>query len=222
MSYDSPIIIATRNGDVVEVEKLLSKGADIHARSVDGNRTPILIASKNGNVGLVDLLLSKGAKIDDKDKLGSTPILLAATFGHVDLVKLLLSNGADIHDRDKFGTPLIFIAANFGHADVVKLLLSKGATIPENIGKAIRTTEMDSIFRNWPTIKGLVVADYLRLFDDGNKMDLAEYVGSREKPVQSVKPDNTSGGKKRKKSKKRNITSKKYIKKIKKSIKRRK
>jgi hypothetical protein len=98
----------------------------------------------------------------------------------------------------------------------VKLLLSKGANIPEDIVNAIKTEEMDSIFRNWPTIKGLVVADYLGLFDDGNKMDLAEYVGTREKP------DNTSGGKKIKKSKKRNITSKKYIKKIKKSIKRRK
>ena len=53
-------------------------------------------------------------------------------------------------------------------------------------------------------------------------MDLAEFIGSREKPVESVKPDNTSGGKKIKKSKKRNIKSKKYIKKIKNSIKRRK
>jgi len=53
---------AAQNGDLVIVQKLISKGADVNAKDEDGF-TPLMLAAKNGHKDVCELLISKGAEI---------------------------------------------------------------------------------------------------------------------------------------------------------------
>ena len=58
------------------VESLLSKGAKIDSKDMNG-KTPLSLAATEGHPQVVESLLSKGAKIDSKDRNGNTPLSLA-------------------------------------------------------------------------------------------------------------------------------------------------
>ena len=74
------------------VELLLSKGADVAAKTHSG-RTALHCAAQGGHLDVVELLLSKGADSAVKDQGGLTALRRAAGGGHKDVVELLLSEG---------------------------------------------------------------------------------------------------------------------------------
>ena len=73
--------------------KLLAKGANIDAKTVDGE-TPLYIAVYWGKKDLVELLLVKGADINVKNKNGETPLGKAVEDKKNDIVALLKKHGA--------------------------------------------------------------------------------------------------------------------------------
>jgi ankyrin repeat protein len=82
----------------VVVKLLLEKGADLEAKSPNG-QTPLLLATEKGHEAVVKLLLEKGADLEAKDKDSRTPLLWAAVNGHEAAVKLLLEKGAQNYNR---------------------------------------------------------------------------------------------------------------------------
>jgi ankyrin repeat protein len=60
----TPLIRATKRGDLVEVRRLLSSGADPNESS--SGWTPIHMAAARGNTPILSLLLSAGAKPDSR------------------------------------------------------------------------------------------------------------------------------------------------------------
>jgi ankyrin repeat protein len=118
-------------GDAAKVRLLLSKSANVDARSKLG-RTPLLIAAAHdGATEAARLLIEKGADVNARDESGMSVLEQAATSNHIELVRLLLAKGAAVNTADGGGyTPLLQAAGNGDrNAPLVKLLLEHGANV---------------------------------------------------------------------------------------------
>ena len=123
---DTQLFNASANGNLTEVKKLLTQGADVNKADNDGV-SPLWIASQNGHSAVVECLLQRGA---DKDKTrldGASPLYIAALDGHLGVVQLLLEQGADKDKADSEGWTALINAAQNGHLAVVQKLLEYGA-----------------------------------------------------------------------------------------------
>jgi ankyrin repeat protein len=135
------------------MELLISKGADINARSIDrnyqrhvtaegrpknldsGGLTPLLYAARENCTGCVEVLLKNGADIDLPDPDGVSPLLLAIMNANWDLARQLILAGADVNQWDIFGEAPLFTAVDLrrridgGRASIDPLNKTDGLTI---------------------------------------------------------------------------------------------
>jgi len=115
---------ARRHPEMMQL--LISKGADVNARSTDrdyqrhvtaegrpknldaGGLTPLLYAARENCMACVDVLVKNNADINLPDPDGVSPLLLAIMNANWDLAKQLIDAGADVNQWDMFGeAPLI-------------------------------------------------------------------------------------------------------------------
>ena len=86
-------------------ELLISKGADIYARTTEGITT-LHEAARGGNKKILDLLIEKGVDVNATDKHGKTPLHWAVEFGEYnqeETVELLIAAGAKVWVENKAG-----------------------------------------------------------------------------------------------------------------------
>ncbi len=96
---------AAWEGRTKDIEKLISRGAEVNCKDINGN-TPLHFAASSSKE-VVALLIAKGAEVNARENDQSTPLHNAAGMGRAEIVKLLLAAGADINARNKKGwTPL--------------------------------------------------------------------------------------------------------------------
>ena len=86
------LITASKNGNIVKVNALLAKGADVNAKDKNGD-TALIMASLYGHSEVVNALLANGADVNAKAN-GWTALRIASHQGHSDIVKLLKAAGA--------------------------------------------------------------------------------------------------------------------------------
>ena len=86
----SPLIQASRNGDMHQAEAALNQNTDAYTMDA-----ALREAAMNGHADIAELLLKHGASANALDPLGSTPLICAACNGHADVVRILLDHGAD-------------------------------------------------------------------------------------------------------------------------------
>ena len=141
--------------NVPMVKLLLSKGADIEARSpkdflpkkhslarlgsdlddydevdADLGWSPLLRAATNGQEVMVRLLIEKGADIETKSPNNGTPLSCAAEANYEAIVEFLLENGANVGAGDDFGwRPLHRVMVNQDGESVAQMLLGHGADV---------------------------------------------------------------------------------------------
>jgi ankyrin repeat protein len=115
---------ARRHPEMMQL--LISRGADVNARSIDrdyqrhvtaegrpksldsGGFTPLLYAARENCMACVDVLLKSRADIDLPDPDGVTPLLVAILNANWDLAKQLIAAGADVNQWDIYGeAPLL-------------------------------------------------------------------------------------------------------------------
>jgi uncharacterized protein len=127
----TPLHQAAFSGNVADVKRLLSAGADVNATN-DYGVTAMQLAADTGNAELIRLLLKAGADASSPNPEGETALHLIARTGNVDAAKLLLKAGAAVDARENFGgqTPLMWAVAR-RHPAMVEFLASKGADVNE-------------------------------------------------------------------------------------------
>jgi ankyrin repeat protein len=85
---DTPLHIASRKGDVADIDVLVEHGADVNLSGDLGN-TPLHQAAMTGKVESVQRLLELGAIVDVLNEFEQTALDVARLGNHVDVVMLL-------------------------------------------------------------------------------------------------------------------------------------
>ena len=151
----SALALASDEGDIEIVEKLIKHQADIELSTIKSKKTPLMAAATNGHTNVVSRLIKAGADHERKNTDGHNSLWLAANKSHTDTVKVLLKleknhnqvffdasskgkfelvrtlikSGIDVSARTKKGSTAMHLAARYGHLDIVKLLQKNGADI---------------------------------------------------------------------------------------------
>jgi ankyrin repeat protein len=114
-----PLIAAAGTNRTEIVKLLLSKGADVNIRDIQGN-TPLL--SSGGSPEIARLLIERGADVRAMNKSGQT-VLMTYT-GYPDIMKIILKEGVDVNAKGLFGRTALLNAMRL---DSGRLLLEAGA-----------------------------------------------------------------------------------------------
>src|SRR4029453_13715464 len=92
------LLQATEAGDIVQMQALLAKGAEVNARNAHG-WTPLHVAAAGGDPAVIALLLQHGADVHARSHIGTTPPHNATTRGGGQaVIALLLAHGAKLSD----------------------------------------------------------------------------------------------------------------------------
>lgn len=124
---------AAENGDADAVRALLSKGADVNARTKHGI-TALMLAAKEGRLEIVKLLIGAGANVNAgfaTHHMGAVTTLVFALRSRKDEVILaLIEAGAELNPAEIGGpTPLMQAIHDPGDPALIKTLLEKGADV---------------------------------------------------------------------------------------------
>ena len=150
---------------------LISKGADVNARSINrdyqrhvtaegrpksldsGGFTPLLYAARENCLGCVDVLVRNSADINLPDPDGVSPLLVAIMNANWDLAKQLILAGADVNEWDMYGEAPLFTAIGLrnqvsgGHASIDPLNQTDGITIVRMLLEHGANPNMQLFFR---------------------------------------------------------------------------
>ncbi|KAL8592773.1 hypothetical protein ACOMHN_045927 [Nucella lapillus] len=146
------VTTAAANGDLVAVETMVRKGADVNARSHDG-MTALAIAAFWGYADIVKFLLEHGADINLSNRGTQwTPLHCASFQGHGKVIMYLMEYSPNLSAKDSQGrTPVDFASAIDGvwaffaaagcrqtskadliKMDIVKKVSGEDPTIPQS------------------------------------------------------------------------------------------
>ena len=115
---------------------LLSRGADVNARAVNGS-TPLFYAAEADRAEALRLLLDHGADPNIPGRSGLRPLAAAAYNGSEESVERLLKQGADPNALDDDGKGAVVYAAGRGYAPIVALLIAAGVDVNRRYGHGL-------------------------------------------------------------------------------------
>ena len=99
----TPLMLASREGNLNLVRTLISSGTDIHATCNQAG-TALAFAAEEGRLAVITELLHCGARVDAEDAKGFTPLMEACKNSQVEAVEALLSANANPNHRAKQGS----------------------------------------------------------------------------------------------------------------------
>lgn len=99
---ESALHIVTARRDLVWMQFLVGKGANVNIRDNKGT-TPLVLACNLGFIEGVEFLLGQGARVDEPNNTGETPLISAVHRRDVALVRALLKAGANPDRPDNSG-----------------------------------------------------------------------------------------------------------------------
>jgi hypothetical protein len=136
----TPLMQASAKGDIAEIQKQLSSGADPNAQDSSG-WTALMYATQTDRVEAFKILLDAGARPNMRSHLGQTALMaVAGTYTSApEKFRLLLAAGADVNVQDNDGhTALMFVMYGalgvndtspsfLQHAELISLMRAAGA-----------------------------------------------------------------------------------------------
>jgi ankyrin repeat protein len=99
INLDNQLLLAAYEGDTVEVQMLLRRGANANI-ATNEKITPLMFAAENGYTGVVRTLMQNGAKVDLVSNNGYTALIMAIMGGYIETAETLVRNGANVNLTD--------------------------------------------------------------------------------------------------------------------------
>ncbi|MDP4224008.1 MAG: ankyrin repeat domain-containing protein [Bacteroidota bacterium] len=121
-ALDVNLMIAASNGYDSEIERLVSKGADINAASEEG-ATPLVYAVANKHLSTVKKILGHNPDIDRLTGAGDSPLHIAVKNQDLEIAEVLIRAGANTRITDRNGATPLHFAALYGSFYMADLLL---------------------------------------------------------------------------------------------------
>jgi ankyrin repeat protein len=109
-SLDYNLLIAASKGYDNEVNRLISKGADVFYETLEG-ATALIYAIANGHLSTVKTLISNSADVNHITLSSETPLLVAVKNQNVEISEALIRSGAHIDFQDNNGATALHFAA---------------------------------------------------------------------------------------------------------------
>lgn len=118
---DKQLVLAASEGKLLEVQSLLSQGANVNYHLSDNGTTALIAAAQNGHLSVVKALLATDADINAVDHDVGAALYWAAFNGKVDVMKFLLSKGAKLNCSSKAASYLLktMLDRNFLEAEAL-------------------------------------------------------------------------------------------------------
>lgn len=127
-ALDYNLMIAASKGYTSEIIRLIRKGADINAETIEG-ATPLIFAVTNNRILAVITLLAYKPQLNNTTKNNETPLLISVKNGYFNVAEMLIREGADMEKADWYGaTPLHHAALN-GSLKIVDMMIYYGASL---------------------------------------------------------------------------------------------
>ena len=124
----SALYSAVWRGETERLRRLVAGGANVNARTSDGD--PLIYeAVWRNHVEIVRILTDAGAHVNVNDSDGNPVLVEAIWRDYMDVVQILVDAGADVDARDADGNPVLREAIWRDHVDVVRILVDAGADV---------------------------------------------------------------------------------------------
>ena len=137
-SGDTPLILAARYGFLDILNLLISCGADIEHKNLDGKRA-LHEAALSGSLSCVQMLVSSLANVDVLKRADWTPLMFACSNNHLEVASYLIDQGADIKIVNKDGWTCFHLACREGHMEILNLLYSHDKSSAQTVSNNGRT-----------------------------------------------------------------------------------
>lgn len=100
---NTPLLMASLEGNAMMVMRLIEAGANIHAVNQDYNGV-LFNACYADSPQIINVLVNAGADVNDTNEEGTTALMYAASASRLECVKMLLALGADpkLQNEDGF------------------------------------------------------------------------------------------------------------------------
>lgn len=122
------LMIASASGYPSEIDRLISKGADINTET-DERATPLILAAANNRISAVEALLDYKPELNVITSRYETPLLIAVKNGYIEVAEMLIRAGADIDLADNNGATPLHYAAIYGYIYTTDMLLYYEASV---------------------------------------------------------------------------------------------
>ena len=172
-------VVQAKNHDAAVA--LIAKGADVHARSVDGT-TALQWAVYNDDADLVERLIKAGADVSATNDYGANPLRQAATVADPVVIKALIKAGADVNAPNAEGETPLMIVARTGNIESAKLLLSHGAKVNAKEQWGGQSALMWAAAQHQPAMVQLLISHGADVNDHGVVRDWQRRVTAEGRP----------------------------------------
>lgn len=126
-SDNTPLLLASKSGDIELVSLLISKGAQLNSKPLNSFSKPdFLKLVQAGNLQAVEFFIKAGYRLKG-DNINS--LILACLQNDYAMTKLLIDYGADVNFSDESGETALHYAAINERKEIIELLLQRGASV---------------------------------------------------------------------------------------------
>lgn len=186
LNVELPLYVAAEKNFPDIVRLLIEHGADIEARSRDGN-TALHIAALNQSEQALKAILELGAGVNTISAFNGRPALqIAAEKGFLETVRILLGYGANTAIKDSDGRTALYLAAAKGYVKIVKRLLQASLPLSESLGSSIHGSALHvALEAKHSGVAVLLIGDgadphQKRQIDNKSALDIAKEQGNAE------------------------------------------
>ncbi len=126
---ETPLHIASNQGQIELVASLIERGAELNTSSNLGY-TALHYAANRCYEEIVRMLINNGANVNSESNFGYTPLHYTVINGcGIKIAKILIDNGANVNSRNVFGNTPLHCGVALGKIEAVRLLIANGASL---------------------------------------------------------------------------------------------